>query len=290
MAETLLIGVGDFGATNAQRLIMDLDGNVLERVAEKTDPSDYEGAMQGFADFNEQAGERHGGKVVAGMLALAAEINSEGEIVQAGALKYWKGRNPRKDLRQAMNIDGPTGALNDATALAYSQQGLNRRNRRPVRGYASTLSSGWGGAWHDEDVLIVDDEPEHEHLRPGAECPGGGDGHMGGWITGKGVLLNEGVEMETWMKDPKNARRFVTDLSTGLIMTIERHAKEGRSMDEFRWTGGVALGQPLAMNNAHELVRQELGDEAPAFGRLDLGAAAGLHGAYVYARRLLDAA
>lgn len=83
---------------------------------------------------------------------------------------------------------------------------------------------------------------------------------------------------------------FVTDLSTATIALIERNAEAGFDLDVIRWMGGVATGQPVLMHRAEGKVREAVGPQVPGWEAVTLGGKAGLHGAFIDARRLSLAA
>jgi hypothetical protein len=182
---------------------------------------------------------------------------------------------------------GLVGTPNDVVAIALSQQAVNSRNGRPVRGIATTLSSGWGAALYWEDGVTKADEPGHEHLRSGAMCPCGQEGHVEAFVSGNGARINHGMSMKDWLATvPSAQHELVTDLSDATIAMVERHrATNDFNAEEIRWTGGVALGQPFIVMQRVAIQVQDYFGEKPAFDAVTMGDQAGLHGTFIDAQR-----
>jgi len=286
MSKTLY-ALGDCGGTQLREFIVDQEGAILATSFTETDPNNYEGTVNTFADMARQVAKKERGHIVAASMAVAAEVGKNGTLLQAGGLKPWVGKNPGKDIGVALNLSGDlVGTPNDMAAVAISQQYLNKKNGRPANGIVSTLSSGWGAALHDGKDMVQPDEPGHVFLRPGAECPGGGDGHTEAWISGNGVLKNQGVTMKEWLESPRNADTFVADVSTSVVAMLNRHEQAtGFRPDEFRWMGGVAAHQQIIMMRANNEASRQLGNLAPAFDAVTMGGQAGLHGTFVDAQQ-----
>ena len=282
--------VADVGATNMRVGVYDRAGHNEGYVVQGTDPADYYGTIKALA-----AGVRRitgGNQVTASAVAIATELNAGGQIVGGGSLNKWAGNWPGLDI--AAELDLPpqlSGVLNDTEAIGVSQLEINRANGREARGSGLTLSSGWGGATYSPDGTVVNDEPGHYLLREGATCPCGKDGCAEAYISGNGVKINHGLDMQTWLEtDPAAPTQLVTDISTAVIDMITRHRDHGFRDEEVRWTGSVAIRQPMIMGRAAEKVRKELpGGHAPAFDMVTLGHQAGVHGAFIKARSLADA-
>ncbi len=288
MAEQLY-AVGDIGATNLRVGLYDEDGKCLIAYSTPTDPDNYEGTVSLIGDFMDIK-SRGVGSVRAASVAVAAEVGDDGVLTRSGGLSPWIGRNLGEDLGDVLGLPAErVGTPNDMVAVAISQQDVNLRNGRPVRGIATTLSSGWGGALYWEEGRTASDEPGHEHLRAGAQCPCGQEGHAEAFISGLGVEINKNMNMVAWLSnDPEAAGQLVTDISDATIAMIERHAKGDFEFDaeEIRWTGGVALGQPFIMQRVADKVHEH--DPELVFDTVTMGAHAGLHGTLVDAKRLAE--
>lgn len=284
MAEQLY-ALGDIGATN-MRIGVYTDRSECAAVFRTgTDPGDYEGTLERIAETVDIL-SRERGEIVAASVAVAAEVGDDGVLTRSGGLSPWIGRNLGEDLGQALDLpEGLVGTPNDVVAIALSQQEVNARNGRPARGIATTLSSGWGGALYWEEGKTKSDEPGHEHLRDGATCPCGQDGHAEAFISGGGIELNEHMTMEEWLSStPGAGRQLVVDISDATVAMIERHAADNDfEAEEIRWTGGVALGQPFMMQRVAENVRER--SPGVAFDMVTMGEQAGLHGTFIDARR-----
>jgi predicted NBD/HSP70 family sugar kinase len=255
----------------------------------KTDPQDYEGSIQNLADKILEMAE--GRQITTGSIAIAAAVDENGRLTQSGALTPWIGRRPGVDLAQAMNLpEGLVGVNNDAAVLALSQIAINKANGREADGVASTLSSGWGNALYTKDGEVFSREWGHCELRAGATCPCDGADHAEAFISGNGVQLNKGKSMEEWLKTPGAPQELITDISTAVIERITEERENGLSIEELRWTGGIALHHPLIMNAVTERMRRYMGSSAPAVDTLTMGDQAGLHGTWIDARRIALAA
>jgi len=285
-----LYGVADVGGTY-RRVEVWNDGMELVGQANGTvHPEDYEGTVRSIADSILQIADGNGELVAVGT-AVASEIGEQGRLVLGGALSPWSGKRFGVDIGAAVGLPQErSGTLNDMTAAAVSQLAVNQGRGIHESGYVSTLSSGWGGKPYRRDGEVGYDSPGHAFLRDGAECPCGGHDHTEAFLSGKGVELNHGVQMKDWLSDRRNARQFVTDLSIATITLVERNRDEGFPIDVMRWMGGVATGQPVLMARAEAAVRDKLGNGAPLWEAVSFGGQAGLHGAFVEARRLAEVA
>jgi hypothetical protein len=232
------------------------------------------------------------GELVAVSVAVASELDEHGYMMLGGALSAWDGKNIGLDVGARLGLPAErSGSQNDMWAVAESQLAVNAARQVQEVGYVTTLSSGWGGKPYDRDGKIGYDSPGHAELRPGAECPCGGHGHAEAHISGNGIILNQGVKAREYLADREAAGQFVADLSTATIELIERQKAGGFPLEKLRWMGGVATGQPLLMARAEAQVREALGpDKAPVWEAVTLGAKAGIHGAFVDAKRRAQAA
>jgi predicted NBD/HSP70 family sugar kinase len=287
MAEQLY-ALGDIGASNLRVGVYNNQIECLAVYHTGTNPDDYESTVQTIADTVEQiAGSR--GPVVAASMAVAAEVSDTGELTRSGGLSPWIGRNLGQDLEAAFDLpNGLVGTPNDVVAIALSQQAINLRNGRPVRGIATTLSSGWGGALYWEEGVTKSDEPGHEHLRSGSMCPCGQEGHAEAFVSGLGVKINHGMDMQEWLATVPGAQhQLVSDLSNATASMVERHmAANDFEAEEIRWTGGVALSQSfIVMQRLAVQVQNHFGQKKPAFDSVTMGDQAGLHGTFIDAQR-----
>lgn len=272
---------GDIGATQMRVAVFDIKAFAHSIIYDETIPEDYEGSVQKFADLSQAAAEGKG-EIVAASTAVAASVDRAGVLTVSGALNGWIGKNLKNDVADALGIPHErSGAMNDVEAIACSQRSVNSENGRHVAGYAATLSSGFGGArYHQEGV--ESDEPGHEYLKDGADCPCGQHGHVEAHISGKGVLLNHHVAMKDWLKSAENAATLVTDISDAVVALIERHRnRDDFEPEEIKWTGGVALNQPFVMQRVLGRMKEKLDGQVPSFGRIDMGDQAGLHGTFM---------
>jgi len=282
-----LYALGDVGASNLRVGVYNDQSECLAVYHTETNPNNYEATIQIIADTVEQiAGGR--GEVVSASVAIAAEVSNAGVLIRSGGLNPWIGRNLGQDLEAAFDLpNGLVGTPNDVVAIALSQQAINLRNERPIRGIATTLSSGWGGALYWEECGTKSDEPGHEHLRSGSMCPCGQEGHTEAFVSGNGVKINQGVDMREWLATVPGAQhQLVTDLSNATIAMIERHRTTNDfDAEEIRWTGGVALGQPFVVMQRVATQVQDYFGEKPAFDSVTMGNQAGLHGTFIDAQR-----
>lgn len=287
----VLFGAADCGASQTRIIVCDDQMREVGRVELKTDPDNYDGTVNAIADNTIEIAKGYGGELVAASVVVAATVD-DGELVVSGALSPWLGKRLGNDVAEAVDLPFErVCSLNDMDAAAISQQRINEDNERPMDGIAMTLSSGWGGSRYgfDDDGRVTNIEPGHRRLRTGAKCPCGQDGHAEAFISGNGVRINHGVSMQERLKNPQAADQLVTDISTAVIGLIEEQRADGFEPDELRWTGGVALNQPLIMRRAAQTVRDVIG-EGPAWENLTMLKDAGLHGAYLEARRLAKVA
>lgn len=290
MAENLY-AVGDIGATNLRLAIYNDVGEWKLSQETRTDPQDYEGTVERLTDI--VTGMHPGrGEVVAASVAVAAEVGEDGVLTRSGGLSPWIGKNLGHDIGEALGLaDDLVGTPNDVVAIALSQQHVNRVNGQPVEGIATTLSSGWGGALYWGEGRTQSDEPGHEHLRDGATCPCGGEGHAEAHVSGNGILQNQGVDMRSWLaNEPGAQQQLVTDLSEATIAMIDR-VEDVRDpsfeAQELRWTGGVALGQPFIMGRVADNIRghfMESQRRQLVVDTVTAGEHAGLHGTFIDAQ------
>ena len=140
--------------------------------------------------------------------------------------------------------------------------------------------------YFEEDDKTKSDELGHERLRPGGVCTCGQEGHAEAFISGGGVKINHGMDMEEWLRStPGASRELVTDISTAMIAMIERHeAGSWFEAEELRWTGGVALGQPFIMQRVAHEIKERFGTRI-ATDTVTMGDQAGLHGTFIDAQR-----
>lgn len=282
MAETLF-ALGDCGATQTRIAIADVNGFVHDVYRMATKPGDYEGSVQDIADYVETASSKRG-RVEVISFAVAAELDSTGKLIKSGGLTPWVGKVLGADLAVATGMpEGLVGTMNDVVAIAKSQAKHNETNNIYLDGYATTLSSGWGGARYHESGEVEGDEPGHEQLRDGDICPCGQHGHAEAYISGNGIFGNKGVKMEEWLQNPLAVNSFVRDVSNAVIDLLHRHVeKDDFRPEEIRWTGGVALNHPfILMHRVHKNVRDMLGSLAPNFDTVTYGEQAGIHGTFI---------
>jgi predicted NBD/HSP70 family sugar kinase len=290
-----LFGAIDVGGTRKRAEVWTLEGEVVGAVDGRVDPEDYDGSVDSIAGNIRQIAAGNG-ELVSVVSAVASELDKNGCMVLGGSLSTWDGKNLGRDVGVALGLRPEyAGSVNDMVAAAESQ--LERNARRGVyeTGYVTTLSSGWGGKPYSRDGEIGYDSPGHSYLRPDAKCPCGGVGHNEAYVSGNGVSLNnKGVRIEDWLTDRNKARQFVTDLSTATVALIERNNKAGFELEVMRWMGGVATGQKALMRLAEDKVREQLlvrgARSVPVWEDVSLLDKAGIHGAFIVATSLAEAA
>ncbi len=288
-----LYGLADIGGTQLRTAVWNGEMWEVGAIDAEVDPNDYEGTVQAVGDNMLQIAEANGGLLVATSVSIASELNDAGHMMLGGALSSWDGKQIGVDIGQAVGLPAErSGALNDMKAVAVSQIDVNKQRGVREDGYATTLSSGWGGKPYSSDGAgwVGYDSPGHKHLRAGAKCPCGEDGHAEAFVSGRGVELNHGVQMKDWLTDRDAAGQFVTDVATNVVAIIENQRTVQVPIDVMRWMGGVASNQPILMNRAEQEVREQLGSRAPIWGSVSMGNKAGLHGAFVDARQRAAAA
>jgi predicted NBD/HSP70 family sugar kinase len=286
-----IYALADIGATNLRVGVYNDGGDCIGVHDGLTDPKNYEGTVQDIADQVEKIADSR--IVNAASVAVAAEINDVGELTKSGALSPWLGRNLKRDVGDALGLpQGLVGANNDVVVIAMSQQHINGQNGEFKDGIDVTLSSGFGGALHTADGFTHSDEPGHEYLRAGSVCPCGGEGHIEAYISGNGVATNRGMSMMDWLSgSPEAAGHLAGDIAVSWANTINRHYKEkGFIAEEFRWTGGVALGQPFIIQRAINIIRTNdmINQHDIVFDTVTMGERAGLHGTFIDAQRRAD--
>lgn len=297
MAEHIY-ALGDIGATTTRVAAYNETGTASLFMTMPTERHDYEGMVQRIADETAALSRLTGLEVASASIAVAAQVDESGVLTKSGDLTPWVGNNLGRDLAAAMELDPElVGTPNDALAIALSQQYVNEQNGRPVQGYATTLSSGWGGALHwAEAGRVQADEPGHEFLRHGATCPCGEEGHAEAFISGKGVENNLGLSMSDWLEQTRGApQQMIDDVTTAMVAAIgrlERAARGDFRAEELRWTGGVAMNQTFIMAQVAQRIREHF---AEADGRrlvvdtVTAGEHAGLHGTFIDAQRRAEA-
>lgn len=280
-----LYGVVDCGGTQERIAVLDGDMWIIGAETGLSNPGDYTGTVQRWADTMHRLAEGRG-ELVAASIAVAGEVN-DGRLVRAGALTPWVGNLVGIDTADALAMPPErVGLLNDMEAVARSQQAVNWDNNLGVDGLVTTLSTGWGGARFYGDGGVKGDEPGHQFLRDGATCPCGEAGHAEAFISGKGIQLNHEMPAKDFLKDPAAADQFVADVSTATVAMLERHRNDGFNADEIRWMGGVATGQPLLMRRVFDQTKRQLHGSMPTWEMVTMGDQAGLHGSFADARRL----
>lgn len=283
MAE-MLFGAGDCGGTQNRVAVFDAEMRLIGREDAPTNPHNYYETVEYIATTMQHLAAGNG-ELVSASLAIAAQIDDEGVIRQAGTLTPWKGRNFGADVAGALGLPpARVGSMGDMEAAATSQQYINEQNGQPADGVVLTLSSGWGGAKYYQTGRIEADEPGHQFLRKGAVCSCGTEGCAEAFISGNGVRLNQNQPMETYLLNPLAADVFVNDVTTAVSQLVERYAATGFHPEELRWMGGVATGQPLLMRRAAEAVQYRLGNQLLAWDTVSMGSQAGLHGAFIAAQ------
>lgn len=283
---TGLYAVSDIGATNHRTMVFTPEMEPIGRIDGLTDPKGYEATVQDVSDNAKRIAG--GAEIVVASIVIAGRVDN-GEIMQAGDLNGWIGQNIGHDLAHEYELDsGLVVVANDVEGIAISQQGYNEFNGQYVNGIASTISSGFNAALYEDDGKTTHaDEAGHEHLKDGATCPCGHEGHIEAYISGKGVQKNHGVDMKTWLaQDPQNQAQLAQDIAASFVAIVERHMSSGFEAEEFRWTGSVALRQPGIMWRAVNMFQERWGVESsPVFDTITWGEDAGLHGGFVNAAR-----
>lgn len=294
MSVELYVAGADIGASNVRAGLWTPEGDLLGWERSRTDIDNYAGTVEWVCETVDTLAKERGGCVGAISLAVAAEV-IDGELTKAEDLTPWLGKRPATDVEDCLSERGHrpyfSGVDNDTVAIARSQTGIDAANGYKADGTVVTWSSGYNAATYRVDGSVQADEAGHEHLRPGATCGCGADGHVGAHVSGNGVAHNSGIAMSEWLEDPANQAQLVTDMSLATIQMLERHRRDRNHFaEELRWTGGVALGNPdLAFIRVASQVRKALGPkDAPAFETVTMGDLAGMHGAAVAAQAQLQ--
>jgi len=279
-----VLAITEQGASRTRTAIFGLNGRPLGAFLEhQTDSTNYQASITLIGDTLGKQARKFGGRIVAGSMAIAAEVNTEGVLTRAGALSC-VGERPGVDLTHALDLpEGSVSVMNDIFAAAKSQQHINAQNGRFVDGVALTLSSGFNNAYFFADGCIQPRETGHDYYKEGATCACGKEGCYEAHISGKGIKRNRGLPSEEWLQYPLGQGEFIGGVSAAAIAIVERDRAGDLNPEELRWTGGVALGQPFLMQRVADNVRNHFGPTAPVFETATMGEHAGLHGA------LLDA-
>jgi predicted NBD/HSP70 family sugar kinase len=295
MTETLF-AVGDCGATHNRIAIVDQDFVIQRQTGVLTDVACYENNPDQIARVIHDMAD--GRKITAATFAIAAAVNEEGVITQAGDLTSWTGRSYANDIATALDLPPErSGILNDIHAAALGEQKIDHQRGLRTVALVLGMGSGFGGAkFTEQEGYIIPDEPGHEYLRDGAVCPCGGEGHVEAFLSGKGVALNHGQSLEKWLENRDNQMTYRHDLTNALMDLIERqdNKHDSNPVEDIRWTGSVALGQQTTFRIAEQKVFRQY-YEAPynrplSFTAAHMGPQAGLYGAFVHAQQLAEAA
>ena len=277
-------GLVDVGVSRLRTAIVTVNGGEWLGSKELTmDPENYNDAID-RAGNKMWAQARDAGAILAGAsIALSAELDVAGQVIQGGTFLQTDGRYPAHDLARKLELsENKVVAIGAGVATAFSQQEMNRRNRRPVSGMAVNL----GGSFFVADYFAADGaclrQGGHEFLYDGAMCPCGKKGCANAHISGRGILRNQMQMAEVWLSDSRNREEFAGDVAGVIIQMVEDGRDQGFSPIELRWSGGVAMGQSaLVLNTVAGQVRQRFGESAPAFDMVTLGENAVLHGLLV---------
>ncbi len=219
--------------------------------------------------------------------SVAGKIE-DGRIMSAGQLQSfgWVGRPFADDVASALHIPRDRIILlNDCAAGANAE----RHKRQPKEGEVGAfmvLSTGFGGALYTYDQIIPD-EPGHFHLKPGAVCADGEEGHMDAHIGGAGIARKHGARGEEIPHNDARWQEVKDDFHTSMLMTLERYERElGMVLQTVGFTGSVAFGGPAMLEDLQEYLNAHM-RAAPRIVTAAYGEQSGLYGAAFAAADLL---
>lgn len=212
----------------------------------------------------------------------------DGCIVSAGELqKYgWSSRPFAADVASVLGISPDRIVLlNDCAAGANAE----RHKWQPKDGEVGAfmvLSTGFGAALYTCDELIAD-EPGHYHLKPGAICGDGQDGHMEAHIGGAGITRKHGARGEEIAHDDPRWQEVKDDFHESIMMTLERYERElGMTLQTVGFTGSVAFGGPAMLDDLQHYLDVHM-QASPRIVPAAYGDQSGLYGAAFAAAELL---
>jgi len=290
MAEPL-VAVGEIGPKTYKVEVYDLAMDRVDVQNGHTQLHNYDNTLKRInADAQMLAMRR--GEIVAASFAIAAAVNSEGVITQAGIMHQWadEQRPLRADLESVLDMStGSVSVLNDVVATAISQQAVNAEHGNEATGIAVTWSRGLGAATYNSGGLPVGEEIGHEFLRGKAHCPCGGEGHAEAYVSEMGLRFNNRTtSLEDLLEREASVRRqLVVDLTETIAKQVKGHRRNrgDNFPDEIRWTGTLASQHPLVLRRVSNALREIFGDTTPNMEAITAGKGSVIHGAYIDARR-----
>ncbi len=247
LAEPLVAAV-DNGGSNTQILIV--QGLTRVSYAKYDTPPNYE---DGVSTMVEAIHELTNGRPVDAIGISAAGKVRDGRIVSAGALqeKGYVDRAFQDDIAGELVLEsGLVIIRNDCIMAALAQRVANQRTNGARTGYIETISTGNGGSGFTLEPEVageteIEDEPGHEHLKDGAICPCGIEGHVEAHIGGRGVELKFGVKAEDLPLDcwPE----IVGDTVEAHVRLLNRLAAKGFRPATIYLFGSMATKQPFLL-------------------------------------------
>lgn len=272
----------DNGGTNTR---IARGGELIEDIKAYSTPQSYEEAIQRIAAAAWFALD--GKRPDAVGFSIAGKVE-DGRILSAGQLQSygWAGRPFADDVAAALRVSRDRIVLlNDCVAGAYAE----RHKRQPKEGEVGAfmvLSTGFGGAVYTHDRFIAD-EPGHYHLKPGAVCADGEDGHMDAHIGGAGIARKHGARGEEIPHNDARWQEVKDDFHLSMLMTLERYERElGVLLQTVGFTGSVAFGGPAMLEDLQEYLNAHM-RVAPRIVAAAYGDQSGLYGAAFAAAELL---
>lgn len=284
MAAGAVILTIDNGGTNTR---VARGGERIDQIEAYATPKKYEEAIDCLAAATQRVlrgklpdavGFSIAGKVEDGCIVSAGELQSYG----------WTGRPFAADVASALGVPRERIVLlNDCTAGANAE----RHKWQPKDGEAGAsmvLSTGFGAALYTCAELI-DDEPGHYHLKPGAICGDGEDGHMEAHIGGAGIARKHGAHGEQIPHHDARWQEVKDDFHTSMMLTLERYEHElGMTLQTVGFTGSVAFGGPAMLDDLQHFLDDHM-RAAPRIVPAAYGDQSGLYGAGFAAAELLEA-
>lgn len=223
-------------------------------------------------------------------ICIAAAPDENGTIRQAGELHSWVGKPITQDIASELGISSDRVVLlNDCVAGAYAER-VARKPKDGEMGSFDTLSTGFGATLYTRDKLIPD-EPGHHHLRYGAICGDGVDGHIEAHIGGAGIARKFGVPPENIPHNNPWWQEIKRDFHNSMTLTLERYEQTyGKMPGMIGFTGSVALGGPNMLDDLQQDLTTRFGNKAPHIEEAIYRADSGLYGAAFAADELLRSA
>lgn len=264
LAEPLIVAV-DNGGTNTQVQLR--RGEKVLGYSRHDTPADYEKAIYELHLAVQTLRASHldldmDQKINAIGISAAGKVLN-GRIVSAGVLQEngWVGKAFQEDVAQEFELEsGLVVVMNDCKAAALAERVHSQKTNGSKTGYIETISTGNGGAGFDTEPEIegeteIEDEPGHEHLKSGAMCGCGIEGHVEAHIGGSGIEKKFGVRAEHLPLD--RWAEVIDDTVEAHVKLINRLANRGFRPSTIYFFGSVATKQPhLLLPGLHKGLRE----------------------------------